>query len=402
MGWRARTLLSRFLASSLNWRIIIVKITEEEIEEVVKVLRSHQLTLLAGNEVKEFEDEMASYLGVEHAIGVNSGTAALHVSVASLDIGPGDEVIVSPFTFIATASSVLHHNAIPIFADIDDDTYALDPESVNEKINEKTRAIIPVHLAGIAADMDPLRELAEDHGLRIIEDACQSHGTEYKGKKVGSIGDLGTFSFYPSKNITTGEGGMITTNDSDLAEQCRLLRHHGEPSWYVYNRLGWNYRMTEIQAALGKIQLKKLDAFIEVRNRNAHYLTEGVKEIPGINPPFVPDYCKPAFNYWIGRLEPSVLGMEKEEFLENFPKSKVLYPRPLYQTKLFQEKKAYPRACPWSCPFYDKDVDYNNLDLPVVERVSREIFALNIYPEVPQEELDGYIQSMSELARNSR
>ncbi|MHA1335737.1 MAG: DegT/DnrJ/EryC1/StrS family aminotransferase [Promethearchaeota archaeon] len=372
-------------------------ISQEEKDEVLRVLDSKLLTLLAGNVVETFEREFAEYIGVKHAIGVNSGTAALHTAIASLDIGPGDEVIVSPFTFIATASSVLQNNAIPIFADIDEKTYNIDPESVKEVITERTKAIIPVHLAGISADMDPLMEIAEDYKLYIIEDACQSHGALYKGKKVGSIGHLGTFSFYPSKNMTTGEGGMITTNDDELARQCRLIRHHGEPSWYIYNRLGWNYRMTEIQGAIGRAQLRKLDTFIKKRNENAKYLSAAVENIDGIEPPFIPDYCEPAFNYWIGRFDPEKLKMNKDEFIQNFPKSKVLYPKPLYENELFLKKNAYPKGCPWSCPFYNKKVDYANLKLPVVEQITKEIFALDIYPEISREQLDSYIEVMERL-----
>ncbi len=375
-------------------------ISKEEKEAVMKVLDSKMLTLLAGNVVKTFEKEFANYIGVKHAIAVNSGTAALHISVAALDIGPGDEVIVSPFTFIATASSVLHHNAIPIFADIDNKTYNLDPKSVKEKITDRTKAIIPVHLAGISTDLDPLIEIANEYNISIIEDACQSHGAKYKGKKVGSIGEFGTFSFYPSKNMTTGEGGLITTNNDELAEQCRLLRHHGEPSWYVYNRLGWNYRMTEIQGAIGRVQLQKLDGFIKIRNQNAQYLTDAVKKIDGIDPPYVPDYCEPAFNYWIGRIHPEKIGLTKLQFLEKFPRSKILYPKPLYDNKLFKQKTAYPKGCPWSCPFYGKEIDYNNLHLPIVERVAKEIFALDIFPEVSKESLDENIAMMKKLAAN--
>ena len=365
-----------------------MNLTEEEQKAVIEVMKSQLLTLLAGNVVKSFEREFAEYIGVKHAIAVNSGTAALHVAIAALNIGPGDEVIVSPFTFIATASSVLHNNAIPIFADIDNSTYTLEPDSVKVKITDRTKAIIPVHLAGITADMDPLLEIAKENNIAVIEDACQSHGAKYKGKQVGSIGDLGTFSFYPSKNMTTGEGGIITTNSDKLAEQCRLLRHHGEPSWYVYNRLGWNYRMTEIQGAIGRVQLKKLNGYIKIRNDNAKYVSEAIRNIEGIDPPFVPDYCEPAFNYWIGRIHPEIIGLNKPQFLEKFPGGKVLYPKPLYRTKLFLEKVAYPKGCPWSCPFYGKEIDYSRIDLPTVDKVASEIFALDIHPKMTKADLD--------------
>ncbi|MFX1258840.1 MAG: DegT/DnrJ/EryC1/StrS family aminotransferase [Promethearchaeota archaeon] len=373
---------------------------DEEKKAVIRVMNSQMLTLLAGHEVETFEKEFAEWIGVKHAIGVNSGTAALHIAIASLDIGPGDEVITSSFTFIASASSILHHNAIPIFADIDEMSYTLDPKSVKEKITDKTKAIIPVHLAGITADMGGLMDVALDNNLYIVEDACQSHGAKWNGKKVGSIGDLGTFSFYPSKNMTTGEGGMITTNSDKLAEQCRLLRHHGEPSWYVYNRLGWNYRMTEIEGAIGRIQLKRIDDYIKFRNENARYLTEAVSDLKGIDPPYVPDYCKPAFNYWIGRIRPEIIGLNKQQFIEKFPRSKVLYPKPLYETELFQKKKAYPKGCPWSCNFYGKELDYSKIRLPVVDKVAKEIFALDIYPKISKEELDDMVSIMKKLTKN--
>jgi perosamine synthetase len=373
-------------------------ISEEEKKAVLNVLESQLLSSLAGKVVETFEKEFAEYIGVKHAIAVNSGTAALHIAIASLDIGPGDEVIVPPFTFIATASSIIHNNAIPIFADIDNKTYTLDPESVEKNITNKTKAIIPVHLAGVTANMDPLLDIAQENDLFIIEDACQSHGAKYKGKRVGSMGELGTFSFYPSKNMTTGEGGMVTTNNNKLARQCRLLRHHGEPYWYTYNRLGWNYRMTEIQGAIGRVQLKKLDDYVKIRNTNAQYLTEGVNQIKGIDAPYIPNYCEPAYNYWIGRIHPELIGLDKDQFISKFPKSKILYPKPLYETKLFQQKIGYPKGCPWSCPFYGKDLDYTTLKLPVVEKVAREIFALDIYQGITKEELDDNIKIMRKLA----
>ena len=376
-----------------------MNLTEDEQKEVIKVMESQMLTMLAGNMVNNFEKEFAEYIGVKHAIGVNSGTAALHIAIAALDIGPGDEVIIPPFTFIATASSILHNNAIPIFADIDDKTYTLNPDSVKKKITKRTKAIIPVHLAGITAEMGPLKELAEEYSLYIIEDACQAHGAKYNGKKVGALGTIGTFSFYPSKNMTTGEGGMVTTDDDDLAEQCRLIRHHGEPSWYVYNRLGWNYRMTEIQGAIGRIQLKKLDDFSKIRNEKAYFLSEKVDQIEGIDSPYVPKYCEPAFNYWIGRINPKIINMNKDQFIAKFPRSKVLYNKPLYENKLFTEKIAYPKGCPWTCPFYGKNIDYTNLQLPSVEQITKEIFALDIHPRISQEDLLDNIKIMNKIIK---
>ena len=376
-----------------------MNLTEEEQKEVLKVMESQMLSLLHGEFVKKFEDDFAEYIGAKHAIGVNSGTAALHIAIAALELGPGDEIIVPPFTFIATASSILHNNAIPIFADIDEKTYTLDPKSVEEVISDKTKAIIPVHLAGISADLDALQEIATENQLYLIEDAAQSIGTKYKSKMVGALGDIGCFSFYPSKNITTGEGGMITTNDDNIAEKCKLIRHHGESAWYVYNRLGYNYRMTEIQGAIGSVQLRKLDEYIKVRNQNAEYLTKGIKDLEGIDPPYVPEYCEPAFNYWIGRIHPKIIGLDKPDFINKFPRSKVLYPKPLYKTDLFLKKLAYPKGCPWNCQHYAKDIDYSQINLPNVETATREIFALDIHPKISKEQLDENLQIMKNLTR---
>ena len=376
-----------------------MNLTKEEQEAVIKVMESQMLTLLHGENVKQFENDFAQYHGVKNAIAVNTGTAALHIAIAALNIGPGDEVIVPPFTFISTASSILHNNAIPIFADIDEKSYTLDPKSVEEKISEKTKAIIPVHLAGIPANMSELKKIASKHGIAIIEDACQSIGAKCDGKIVGSIGDIGCFSFYPSKNITTGEGGMIITDNDELAEQCKLIRHHGEPSWYVYNRLGYNYRMTEIQGAIGRVQLTKIDNYIKQRNENAKYLTDGIVSVKGIDAPYVPEYCEPAFNYWIGRIHPDIIGMDKPTFLEKFPKSKILYPIPLYKTRIFQEKIAYPKGCPWSCPFYGKEINYRDINLPIVEKVTQEIFALDIHPKISKETLDEYISTIKQIKK---
>ncbi|HUX98107.1 MAG TPA: DegT/DnrJ/EryC1/StrS family aminotransferase, partial [Candidatus Deferrimicrobium sp.] len=289
---------------------------EEEIDAVVDVLKSKRLSLLSGKKVKKFEKEFAKYIGTSDAIAVNSGTAALHVALAAIGIGPGDEIIVPPFTFVATATAVLHQNAIPIFADIDPKTYCINPEEIKKVITPKTKGIIPVHLFGHPADMDPILEIAQKYNLFVIEDACQAHGAEYKGKRVGSIADLGCFSFYESKNMMTGEGGIITTNNPELAEAARLIRHHGEPSWYVYDRLGYNYRMNEMEAALGLVQLKKLEKLNAIRIDFANYLTENLKNVDGIQVPYVSKDVKHVFHAYAPLIEPEKLNVSKDLFLE--------------------------------------------------------------------------------------
>ncbi|MFX1297881.1 MAG: DegT/DnrJ/EryC1/StrS family aminotransferase [Promethearchaeota archaeon] len=374
---------------------------EEEIESVLQVLKSKRLTLLSGKRIKRFEKAFAKYTGTSDAIAVNSGTAALHVALSALGVGPGDEVIIPPFTFVATATAVLHQNAIPIFVDIDPNTYCISPEEIKEAITPKTKGIIPVHLFGHPADMDPILEIAADHDLFVIEDACQAHGAEYKSKKVGSIGNMGCFSFFESKNMMTGEGGIITTNNDDLAEAARLVRHHGEPSWYVYERLGYNYRMTEIQAALGLIQLKKLDKLNQIRIDYANYFTKNLQDVEGIQVPYESKDVKHVYHAYAPLIEPEKLNISKDKFIEKLnegvPITKRIYPQPLYKSKLFQDRMGYGDVkCPYTCPYYGKDITYN-IHLPVVEEICTRVVGLPNMPFVQQELLDMVISKIKKV-----
>ncbi len=376
-------------------------IDEEEIEAVVRVLRSKRLTLLSGKRIKKFEKEFAKYIGTKDAIAVNSGTAALHVSLCALGVGPGDEIIIPPFTFVATATAVLHQNAIPIFVDIDPKTYCINPEEIEKAITPKTKGIIPVHLFGHPADMDAILEIAEKHNLFVIEDACQAHGAEYKGKRVGSIGELGCFSFFESKNMMTGEGGIITTNNSELADAARLVRHHGEPSWYVYERLGYNYRMTEIQAALGLVQLEKLEQLNQIRIDYANYYTEHLQDVDGIEVPYVSKDIKHVFHGYAPLIKPEKLNVSKEYLIEKLndgvPITKKIYPQPLYKAKLFQDRMGYGDVkCPFTCPYYGKDVTYD-IHLPVVEEICTRVIGLPNMPFIQKGLLDTTIQKIKRV-----
>jgi dTDP-4-amino-4,6-dideoxygalactose transaminase len=254
-------------------------ITEDEINNVVEVLQSDWIT--TGPTLRKFEEEFARHIGVKHAVAINSGTAALHISVSAAGIEKKDEVITTPFTFAATSNVVLFREGRPIFSDIKKDTYNIDPNEIKKQITPKTKAVIPVHFAGQPCDMDEIREIVDDNNLIIIDDACHALGAEYKGKKIGSLSELSTFSFHPVKHITTGEGGMVTTNDDELAELLLMFRNHGinkdavkrfgqKGSWfYEMQYLGLNYRLTDIQAALGLSQLKRLPEFIEKRGKIA-------------------------------------------------------------------------------------------------------------------------------------
>ena len=278
-------------------------IDEKDLASVCKVLRSDWLT--TGPKVEEFETAVADYVGAEHAVAVSSGTAALHAATFALGIGPGDEVIVPPMTFAATANCILYQGGTPVFADVDPNTLLIDPEQLEAKISSNTRAIIGVDYAGQPCDWDALRDIANRHSLHLVDDGCHALGAEYKGKKLGTLADLTVFSFHPVKHITTGEGGMITTDNADYAEKMRLFRNHGitrDPkcfssltsdlrplpsdfSWfYEMKDLGYNYRITDIQCALGVSQLRKLPGFLERRHEIAKHYDEALSDIHGIEP----------------------------------------------------------------------------------------------------------------------
>ena len=266
----------------MNHKIPIAKpnFGREEEEAVKAVLQSG--ILVSGEKTKSFEKEFAEYIGVEHAVAVTNGTIALDVALKALNLGPGDEVITSAFSFIASGNCILFQGAKPVFADINPRTFNIDPSDVAEKITSRTKAIIPIHMFGQPAEMDTLKEIAEKKEIAVIEDAAQAHGAEYKGEKAGSIGDMACFSFYATKNMTTGEGGMITTNDPKLARKARLLINHGQSQKYHHATLGYNYRMTNVAAAIGLAQLEKIEWHLRRRQEIADQYALYLKDISDI------------------------------------------------------------------------------------------------------------------------
>lgn len=316
-------------------------IGEEELNAAKRVIESGTLSSFrGGNEVREFERAFADYVGAKFAIATTSGTTALHASVAALDLSPLDEVLVPALTFVSTASVIVQEGAKAVFVDIDE-TFCMDVADLERKITPRSKAIIPVHLYGQAADMKSINRLAKKYKLVVIEDACQSHGAELGGRKTGSLGDVGCFSFYQTKNMTCGEGGMITTSDERLYEQMCLRREHGSPrnssTWYNYTQLGYNYNMTEVQGAIGKVQLAKLDKMNYARIKNAElyekYLSDLQIELPRVKK----GNLHVRHNYPI--LLPVKYG-EKRQFVldalraEGIP-CDVAYPTVLYKTEFF-------------------------------------------------------------------
>ncbi|MEM5847376.1 MAG: DegT/DnrJ/EryC1/StrS family aminotransferase [Candidatus Aenigmatarchaeota archaeon] len=349
-------------------------IGEEEIKAVEEVLRSG--ILAQGPKVKEFEEKIAEYIGVKYAIATSSGTTALHTALLAVGIKPGDEVITTPFTFIATANSILYCGAKPVFVDVDERTFNINPSLIEEKITEKTKAILPVHLYGQPADMKSLMKICEKHNLILVEDAAQALGAEFEGKKVGSFGDCAIFSFYPTKNITTGEGGMVVTNDEEIAEKCRKIRNHGEYERYFVDSLGYNYRMTEIAAVIGLTQLKKLESLNTKRIKNANFLIKNLKNIKEIEVPFIAKNVKHVFHQF-------TIKTNRRDELKHFLEEKgiqsvVYYPLPIHKQKLYQE------------------LGYKDF-LPVAEKLSKEVLSLPVHPNLTKEDLSLIVESIREF-----
>jgi dTDP-4-amino-4,6-dideoxygalactose transaminase len=349
------------------------------------VLRALDSGYICGGEAPEvlaLEKEWAAYVGRKHCLTTCSGTAALHMALAALGIGPGDEVIVPAYTFLASASCILHANAIPVFVDIDRRTYNIDPAQIEDKISEHTKAIIPVHLHGLAAEMDPILKIAEKHNLHVVEDACQAHGAEYNGKKVGNFGDLAAFSLNSSKNLTSGEGGLLVTDDDFLNNKAGMVRMFGdeiddESQLRVYNAsiLGYMYRNQEIVAAFARAQLERLDEYNEIRRTNCNYLNEHLKGIPGLKLPYIPDNCTPVYWFYVVEFDPEEAGvplspaefrsgMEKALFAEGVQLGQ-WQTMPVPAQDLFQTKYGYAQSgYPWNYTERGKKMVYRAEDYP--------------------------------------
>ncbi len=354
-------------------------IREEDIAAVASVLRSGNLA--QGSITEEFEERFARYIGVRHAVAVSSGTAALHLALVASGIGPGDEVITTPFTFAATANAILFTGAVPVFVDIDAFTFNIDARLIQDAITSRTRALLPVHLYGQPCDMDTISDIAERNGLAVIEDACQAHGAEWDGKRVGSFG-TGCFSFYPTKNMTTGEGGIVTTNDVRIAEHARVLRSHGQTGRYVSEHLGFNYRMSDIAAALGLCQLERLEEYTRARIANARLLTEGLARVPGLLVPQETPWVRHVFHQYTVRVIPG-FPMSREELQAHLVSrgvgTAVHYPRPLHNQ-----------------PYY-RSLGCGKLKLPIAEQAAKEVLSLPVHPGLSRTDIGHIVATLSRL-----
>jgi len=360
---------------------------QDEIKAAVEEVLESQHFIL-GPKVEELERNIAAYSGTRYAVGVSSGTDALLVSLMALDIKPGDEVITSPFTFFSTAGAISRLNARPVFVDIDAFTYNIDPQKIESKITNKTKAIIPVHLFGQCADMDPILEVARKYGLHIIEDAAQSIGAEYKGKRAGSIGDLGIFSFFPSKNLGGyGDGGMVVTDDEALYEKIKILRVHGSKPKYYHKIVGGNFRLDALQAAVLNVKLKYLDTWSQKRRENAVYYDKkfqeiGLKENGYIRTPEPVYRLSGDKNYHI--YNQYTIHSKNRDKLQAFLKengigTEIYYPVSLHLQECF------------------KDLGYKKGDLPFSEEASSSVLSLPVYPELTIAQKDYIIHKISEF-----
>jgi len=350
-----------------------------EIEAVRRVLESGRLR--AGRITEDFEIRFAAAVGARYAIAVSSGTAALYLACRAV-LQPGDEAIVPDFTFVATAAMVAAVGARPVFADVDPETFTLGPEQAERRITSKTRALIPVHLYGQPADIPGLARLAQRHGLRVIWDAAQAHGAQFQGRDVGSFADAVCYSFYPSKNMTTGEGGMITTSDARLAREIRLLRSHGEASRYRHIRLGHNFRTTDIASAIGRVQLAKLPAALRARRRNAAHLTRGLAGLPGLRLPQIAPGRNHAFSLFTVCIDPKRAGMSRDKLVQALGErgigAAVHYPLPLHRQPVFRG--------------YGADRDF-----PVSARLAKSVLSLPVHPGLQEKDLRFIVQSVREI-----
>ncbi|MGC9781681.1 MAG: DegT/DnrJ/EryC1/StrS family aminotransferase [Candidatus Heimdallarchaeota archaeon] len=375
-------------------KFIDPQIGQEEKDGVKEVLDSKYLA--EGPVAREFEKKFSEYTGAKHVIVTSNGTTALHLAIRALDIQPGDEVITTPFTFIASSNSILFDGAIPIFADIDPETYNLNPAKVEEKITKKTKAIMPVHIFGNPCDMKALKDMADDHDLKIIEDACQAHGASIDGKHVGNFGDIGCFSFYATKNLTFGEGGAIVTQDEDLKDEILCLRNHGRTpkGGYHHTRIGFNYRTTNICSAIGLAQLEKLPTMQEARTRNASILQKELADLEGFAMQKTPKGGKHGWHIAAGRTDKTDLTATKiiEELKANDIGSRQIYNVPSYKQPAYLELNDYYY---WSK--FVKFPDYSKVCCPISERVGKNHFEIPIQPGVTEENMQHIVSVLRKI-----
>ena len=352
-----------------------IKLTDTEINAAVEVLKSGALR--QGDICLEFENKFAEKVGAEYALTCSSGSAALHLAYMAC-LKPGDEVLVPSFTFIATASMASIAGMRPVFCDVDPETWLIDLQDAKNRISEKTKAIAPVNLFGNACDEDEIKKFE----LHVIWDAAQSHGTTIKDKDVGSFDDVVCYSFYPSKNMFTGEGGMVTTHNHDLAEKIKYLRSHGQTGKYYHTMLGLNYRMTDVEAAIGLKQLNRLDDMLEIRRKNGSILNAGLTEVEGITPQVITEGCSPSYHQFGILVDEDKFGMNRDELAAKLNEHKIAsgihYPRGLNRQPVFEDL-------------------YGKLNLPVTDQICDKILAIPVHHGLKENQCQRIVECIRSL-----
>ncbi|OGD63342.1 DegT/DnrJ/EryC1/StrS aminotransferase [Candidatus Beckwithbacteria bacterium RBG_13_42_9] len=402
-----------------------------EEKAVIRVIRSGILSnflgawhdhFYGGREVRAFEAEWAKYFKVEHAMAVNSATSGLYCAIGACGLGPGDEVIVSPYTMSASATCVLIFGAIPVFADIEENYFCLNPQSVEARITKRTKAIVVVDLFGQPYDVEKINKVAKKHHLYVIEDCAQAPGAKYKNKYAGTLGDIGIYSLNYHKHIHTGEGGIVVTNNDQLAEKVQLIRNHAESVVEakgvkdLTNMIGFNFRMTELEAALGREQLKKLASLVKKRARNVSYLTKQLSKIPCLEPAKVRPSSTHAYYVHALKFNEKVAQVKRDDFIQavkaELPLTQLResegvkvsggYTKPLYLFPLYQKKIAFGRrGCPWSCRYYGKKVSYKKGLCPITEKMYENSLIIHelISPAMTKKDLDDVVAAFEKVYR---
>ncbi len=359
-------------------------LTQREVDAVVDVLKGDRLSL--GPKLPEFEQRFAEYCGTRHAIACSSGTAALHMVVRAMGIGPGDEVITTPFSFIASSNCILFERAAPVFADVDAETWNIDPQAVAATVSERTRAIIPVDVFGQIADFDPIRAIADRRGLRLIEDSCEALGGRHKGRMAGTLGDAGVFGFYPNKQITTGEGGMIITDDDVLAAECRSLRNQGrgpDGGWLAHERLGYNFRLADINCALGIVQLSRIDEILTGRARVAEMYLARLADEPRISVQRILPDCRISWFVFVVRLNDEYSQADRDRFLT------VLREKGIGCNNYFVPIHLQP--------FYREQFGFKEGDFPICEALAARTIALPFHARLTEADVERVVRELKVL-----
>ena len=389
-------------------------LTQDDRDAVLSVFDSNVLHGIAAPQCKAFQEEFAEFLGVKHCLVVNSGTAALHMAITSLGIGPGDEVILPAFTYWSSAAIVLHQNAIPVFVDIDKDTFSLNPDLLEAAITPRTKAILPVHIHGMPADLERIIPIAKKHGIPVVGDCCQAHGASINGKYVGSMETTAGFSCNRSKNLSGGEGGMFVTNSEDAYQFASWMRDFrevpidAETTPHKLAALGWNYRPHEFVTALIRSQFKHLPENNARRREMAHYMTEKLANIPGLKGPFEPADRKPVYFSYIVDFRPQELGLDIPVPKFKAAMIKILraegigfgqwQTRPVPSMEIFQHHDAYGKGCPWNCAHYKGFANYNPSQYPVTQEfIANHSYLSSLYPPNNLDLVDLYVQGFQKV-----